>query len=57
MKAIGGFENFEGSDFIGKEVIKVLQPEKEIAAHAFHALLELLENNTPTSIVLDTILD
>lgn len=57
MKAIGGFENFEGSDFIGKEVIKVLQPEKEIAAHAFHALLELLENNTPTSIVLDTILN
>ena len=47
MKAIGGFENFEGSDFIGKEVIKVLQPEKRNRSPRLSCTVGIIRKITP----------
>ncbi|MDD4112239.1 MAG: LacI family DNA-binding transcriptional regulator [Herbinix sp.] len=56
LKSIGGFENFTGSKLVGKDVIKVLQPEKEIAFHAFRSLMDLVDNDEASSVILNTVI-
>lgn len=51
---IGGFENFKGSKLVKTRVLKVEQPEKEIANLAFENLLKLLHNKKVSNSVLET---
>lgn len=50
---LGGFEDFNGSDFFN-DIICVHQPEKEIASIAFQSLLRLLNHEVSASKVLNT---
>lgn len=52
LTALGGFENFNGSEFFD-DVICVYQPEKEIASIAFQSLLTLMNQEHSASKVLN----
>lgn len=51
---LGGFENFKGSKLVNTKILKVEQPEIEIANLAFDNLLSLLNNKKVKNSVLKT---